>query len=76
MVVYTYSKARQQLASLLKRAKKDGQVIIKKKDGQTFVVKAVKGVDTNSSPFDVKGVKLGIKTEEIVNFVHQGRRTV
>jgi prevent-host-death family protein len=76
MFVYTYSKARQQLASLLKRAKKDGQVIIKKKDGQTFVVKAVKDVDTDTSPFDVKGVKLGINSDDIVKFVHEGRREV
>lgn len=76
MIVYTYSKARQQLASLLKRAKKDGQVIIKKKDGQTFLVKAIKDVDSDVSPFDVKGVKMDISSDDIVKYIHEGRRTV
>ncbi len=75
MVVYTYSKARKQLASLLKRAKKDGQVIIKKKNGQVFVVKAIKDTDTNASPFDVTGVNLGIKSDDIVKFIHEGRKS-
>jgi hypothetical protein len=38
-IVYTYSEARQNLASLLEKAAKEGEVRIKRKDGQIFVVK-------------------------------------
>jgi prevent-host-death family protein len=39
MIVYTYSEARQNLASLLDRAAQEGEVRIKRRDGQVFVVK-------------------------------------
>ena len=39
MAIYTYSKARQNLASLLDQAVKDGEVMVKRKDGQIFVIR-------------------------------------
>ncbi|MCR4407263.1 MAG: type II toxin-antitoxin system Phd/YefM family antitoxin [Anaerolineae bacterium] len=71
MIVYTYSEARQKLASLLEQAVKEGEVKIKRKDGRTFVIKpeAVEG-----SPLDVEGIDLGITTDEIVQFIQEGRR--
>jgi hypothetical protein len=39
MNVYTYTEARQNLASLLDQAVRDGEVRIKRKDGQIFVQK-------------------------------------
>jgi prevent-host-death family protein len=36
---YTYSEARQKLASLLEQAAKDGEVRIKRKDGRIFVIR-------------------------------------
>lgn len=41
MKVYTYSQARQKLAKLLDDASGEGQVQIKRRDGQTFVIKPV-----------------------------------
>ena len=71
MVVYTYSEARQNLASLLDQVLRDGEVRIKRRDGQVFVIKP----ETQSgSPFDVPGIDLGISATEIVQFVQEGRR--
>lgn len=70
MVVYTYSEARQNLASLLDRAAREGEVRIRRKDGQTFIVRLEVGAD---SPLDVKAVDLGVSTEEIVSIIREGR---
>ncbi|NLN31956.1 MAG: type II toxin-antitoxin system Phd/YefM family antitoxin [Bacteroidales bacterium] len=59
MLVVTYSEARQTLASVLDRAKKDGGVIIKRADGTSFRV--VPELD-RTSPFD--GVASPIRLEE------------
>jgi hypothetical protein len=71
MVVYTYSEARQKLAQLLDEALKEGEVRIKRKDGQEFVVKPV---SKEASPLDVPGIDLGLKAAEIVQFIREGRR--
>jgi len=73
MIVYTYSEARQKLASLLEQAIKEGEVKIKRKDGQTFVIRPETRV---GSPLDVEGMDLGITTAEIMQFIQEGRRTV
>ncbi len=39
MVVYTYSEARQKLASLLDQVLLEGEVRIKRRDGQVFIIK-------------------------------------
>ena len=69
--VYTYSEARQNLASLLEQAIRDGEVRVRRRDGQIFVIvpEAPEG-----SPLDVKGVDLDLSAEEIVEFIHEGRR--
>lgn len=69
--VYTYSEARQKLASLLDKASEEGEVRIKRKDGQVFVVRPEVKTD---SPLDVEGVDLGLTSSEIVQFVQEGRR--
>jgi uncharacterized protein (DUF362 family) len=71
MKVYTYSEARQSLASLLEQAKKEGAVRIRRRDGQTFVLKPEA---PSGSPLDVAGFDLGVTTQEIVAFVREGRR--
>jgi antitoxin Phd len=72
MNVYTYSEARQKLASLLDQAARDGEVRIKRQDGRVFVVRLETDRD---SPLDVPGLDLGLTAEEIVQFVQEGRRT-
>ncbi len=73
MIVYTYSEARQKLATLLEQAAREGEVKIKRKDGQTFVIRPEKKA---GSPLDVEGLDLGITASEIVQFIQEGRRTV
>lgn len=69
--VYTYTEARQNLASLLDQAVREGEVRVKRKDGQTFVIKPEQKA---GSPLDVEGVNLGITTTEIVQFIRESRR--
>ena len=73
MRVYTYSEARQKFAALLEQAVKEGEVKIKRKDGQTFVIRPEKKA---GSPLDVEGLDLGITASEIVQFIQEGRRMV
>ncbi len=70
MTVYTYSEARQKLA-LLEQAMKEGGVRIKRKDGQTFVIRPEKRA---RSPLDIEGIPLPITTSEIVQFTREGRK--
>jgi hypothetical protein len=69
--VYTYTEARQNLASLLDLAIREGEVRVKRKDGQTFVIKPEQKA---GSPLDVEGVDLDITSTEIVQFIHESRR--
>ena len=71
MVVYTYSEARQNLASVLDRAAEEGEVRVKRKDGQVFVIRPAARED---SPLNVEGIDLGLTADEIVQFVQEGRR--
>lgn len=68
--VYNYSKARQNLAALLEQAVKEGEVRIKRKDGQIFVIRPEPRKD---SPLDVEGITLNITTDELVQIIREGR---
>ncbi len=68
--VYTYSEARQNLASILEKVMRDGMVRIKRKDGQLFVISPE---TTNKSPFDIDGIDVDLTSEEIVAFVRESR---
>ena len=70
MSTYTFSEARQKLSSVLEKARKDGQVLIKRKDGSVFVIKPV---TISGSPLNVKGVDLNLTAEEIVEIVREIR---
>lgn len=72
MRVYTYSEARQGLASLLEQARKEGAVRIRRRDGQTFLLQPEKA---SGSPLDIEGVDLDMTTDEIIEFVREGRRS-
>jgi hypothetical protein len=71
MIVYTYSEARQRLARLLEQVLEEGEVRIKRKDGQTFIIKPE---PRRGSPLDVPGINLGINAAEIIEFINEGRR--
>lgn len=70
MKVYTYSEARQQLATVLDEAQSEGRVAIRRKDGQMFVLRPE---PSKISPLDVEGVDLDLSRDEIVELVREGR---
>lgn len=71
MKVYTYTEARQKLASLLDKANEEGAVRIKRRNGQVFTVKPE---PSEESPFDkVQSVKSGLSGSEIVEMVRESR---
>lgn len=70
MKVYTYSEARQNLASLLEAAQRDGAVSIRRKDGRSYVVQPE---PATRSPLDVAGIDLDLTTDEVVELVREGR---
>ncbi len=71
MTVFTYSQARQNFAAVLDRAAKEGKVHIRRKDGSVFTLCSER---PNASPLDIKGVKTGVSTAEIVRAVRESRR--
>lgn len=73
MNVYTYTEARQKLSTLLDKALREGEVLIKRRDGQMFVVKPQTQRD---SPLDVEGIDLKMEASEIVAFIQEGRRVL
>ena len=73
MKEYTFSEARQRLASLLELARRDGAVRIRKRDGQKFLLQPEK---QSKSPLDVPGLKLNIRRDEVVEILRSSRRPV
>jgi hypothetical protein len=71
--LYTYSEARQRLAAVLDEAAEQGEVRIKRRDGQVFIIRPA---TRTTSPLDVPGINLGMSAEEIVAFVQEGRSRV
>jgi hypothetical protein len=71
MRIYAYTEARQKLASLLEQAAEYGEVRIKQRDSQVFVIKPEK---REGSPLAVKGIELGLSREEILQSIEEGRR--
>jgi hypothetical protein len=68
---HTYSKARQTLATMLEKAAVEGEVRVRRRDGRVFVIRPE--VD-RQSPLDVAGIDLSMSAQEIVQFIHEGRR--
>ncbi len=68
MNVYTFSEARQKLATVLEEAQTKGAVRIKRRDGSEFEIAPVR---SKASPLDVEGVDLGLSAEEIVSVIRE-----
>lgn len=68
---YTFSRARQKLASLLDMAREEGGVLIRRRDGQVFEVKPAKR--TGGSPLDVPGVDLDLSSGEMMAALAESR---
>lgn len=71
MKTYTYSEARQQLASLLDQAGRDGEVQIRRQDGSTFVLRPVRA---KRSPLDVPAVASTLRRGELVDVIREARQ--
>jgi antitoxin (DNA-binding transcriptional repressor) of toxin-antitoxin stability system len=69
---FIYVEARQKLASLLEQAAKYGEVRIRRRDGQIFVIKPQK---RKGSPLAVGGIKKKLSRREILESIEEGRRT-
>jgi hypothetical protein len=70
---FSFVEARQRLASLLERARREGAVRIRRKDGQLFVVRPEAPA---GSPLDVPGIGARLSREDILEAVREGRRPV
>jgi antitoxin (DNA-binding transcriptional repressor) of toxin-antitoxin stability system len=68
---YTYSEARENFASVLEEAERDGAVEIRRRDGAIFRISPARR--SKASPLDVKGVKLGVQTDDLIAAVREGR---
>lgn len=73
MTVYTFSEARQKLASLLERARREGAVRVKRRDGQMFLIQPER---SRRSPLDVPGIATQLSTEEVLDIVRGMRQRV
>ncbi len=71
MNTYTFTEAREKFASILDQAAREGEVSIRRRDGQVFVIRLQKRTD---SPLNVKGLNLKLSREEILASIAQGRR--
>lgn len=71
MKVYTYSEARQRLASLLDQSRREGKVQIRRRDGQLFVLQPAPAA---GSPLDVPAVKVNLRPGELADLIQEGRQ--
>ena len=71
MNIYTYTEARQKLATLLEQAAKYGEARIKRRDGQVFVIRPQR---PEGSPLAVPGLDLQMSRDEILESIKESRR--
>jgi hypothetical protein len=55
---------------VLEKAQKEGEVLIKRKDGSVFIIKPVK---KTGSPLDVKGIDAELSADEIIDILREVR---
>lgn len=70
MTIYTFSEARQNFSSLLDKAREEGEVLVRRRDGSVFVIKPVL---KTTSPLDVKGPDLDLSVHEIIDILREVR---
>ena len=67
----TYQETQESLGSLLEHAAQEGSIRIQRPDGQVFVLQPE---TARRSPLDVPGIDLHLDAQQIVEFIHAGRR--
>jgi antitoxin Phd len=71
MKVYTYSQAREKLATILEESKTE-DVVIKRRKGDSYAI--IPQIQRHRrSPFDVAGLNKGISEDEIVDVIRESR---
>ena len=60
----TYTETQENLSALLERASDEGEVRIKRTNGQVFILKPEKA---NRSALDIAGIDLGISTKYVAS---------
>lgn len=71
MKEFTYSEARQRLAAVLERARREGEVRIRRRDGQVFVLRPE---TPSGSPLNVRGLSLDLDRSDILELIRASRR--
>lgn len=71
MKVYTFSEARQQFSAVLDCAQKEGEVRVTRRDGRIFLIQPLQA---RASPLAVEGVDLDMSKDDLLAFIHEGRR--
>jgi hypothetical protein len=73
--MYTTSQIQKQLIDLLQKVLSEGQVQFKSNDGQVFVIRPIISEKTSkTSPLDVRGIKLPVTTNDILQAVRESRQ--
>ena len=72
MKTFTATQAREKFAAVLEQAARYGEVRIKRRDGQVFVIKPQK---QTGSPLAVDGIQLNLSRDEILQSIEEGRKT-
>jgi uncharacterized protein (DUF433 family) len=63
--------SREDIAAVLDKAKKEGKVLIKKRDGSSFILSPLPLAE---SPLDVKGINIDLTENEIIDVLKEVRR--
>lgn len=71
MKVYTYSEARDKLASLLEESKNE-EIIIRRRKGDRYAI-VPQSARPRRSPFDVPGLGKGLTKQEIIEAIRESR---
>ncbi len=70
MTIYTFSEARQKFASILNQAVIEGEVLVRRKDGSSFIIKPI---ERTESPLNVQGINIKMTSDEIIDILHEIR---
>ena len=71
MKIYTYSEAREKLASILEESKTE-EVVIRRRKGDTYVI-VPQSSGPRRSPFDVPSLSKGLSIREILEAIRESR---
>ncbi len=71
MKIYSYSKAREKLASILEESKIE-EVVIRRRKGDMYAI-VPQSDRPRRSPFDVPGLNKGITKQEIIKAIRDSR---